>query len=58
LILVPAFAFWVAAGLNRRLERSRAAAATAGAVTMSLDRGPENAGSGFGGRGGGHVEGP
>jgi hypothetical protein len=28
LIVVPAVAFWVAAGLNTRLERSRAAAAS------------------------------
>ncbi|HEY0532834.1 MAG TPA: hypothetical protein VGD29_14675 [Actinoplanes sp.] len=33
LILVPAAAFWVAAGLNVRLERSRALAAAAGGVT-------------------------
>jgi hypothetical protein len=34
LVVVPALAFWVAAGLNMRLERSRAATATADRVAV------------------------
>jgi hypothetical protein len=36
LVLVPTFAFWIAAGLNLRLERSRAAAGATGSAGGSM----------------------
>jgi hypothetical protein len=56
LVLVPALAFWIAAGLNLRLERSRAAAGATGSAGGAADT--TGWGGGFGERGDGDVEGP
>jgi hypothetical protein len=45
LIVVPALAFWVAAGLNLRLERSRAAGTTIPPDRFRIHRAPESQGA-------------